>query len=40
MMILGTPTTEDIKAMNSNSIGRLPDIVGIGLHKKFKNPDP
>lgn len=40
MTVLGTPTAEDVVAMNPNIQTNLPQVKPLGLKKRFKNPDP
>jgi len=40
MTVLGTPTAEDVVAMNPNIQTNLPQVKPLGLKRRFKNPDP
>lgn len=40
MNVFGTPSDQEIVAMCPNVNANLPQIKGLGLKKKFKNPDP
>lgn len=40
MTVLGTPTPEDVAAMNPGVQTNLPQVKPLGLKKRFKNPDP
>lgn len=40
MTVLGTPSGEDIYAMNPNIQTNLPQVKPVGLKRRFKNPDP
>ena len=40
MTVLGTPTAEDVVAMNPNIQTNLPQVKPLGLKRRFKNADP